>query len=135
MSQKTDLLKLFRANGNQLTLGQIMGTTLAREHSARMRDLRKEGYVIICEDKDREHPSNNLYRLIETSPDCITAVLSDPAEKQDNTLKGDSKPKEPEPRAWRQANIACLVCGSWYQVKIGNNWVCNRENSHRERLI
>jgi hypothetical protein len=63
MSQKQDLLALFRSNGNQLTLGQILNTFLAAEYRARMTDLRKEGYVIVCE--RGTNPSQNVYRLIE----------------------------------------------------------------------
>ena len=65
MSQKTDLLKFFRANGNQLSLGQIMKTSFGSEYRARFSELRKEGHVIICDDKDKPSPSDNIYTLVE----------------------------------------------------------------------
>lgn len=65
MSQKTDLIKLFRANGGRLTLGQIMKTHLAAEYRARISDARRDGYVILCDDKDKPSPSENVYILIE----------------------------------------------------------------------
>ena len=65
MSQKTDILKFFRANGNRLTLGQIMKTSFGSEYRARFSDLRREGHVIICDDKDKPSPSDNIYTLVE----------------------------------------------------------------------
>ena len=64
MSQKTDLLNLFRSNRNTLTLNQILNTSLAAEYRARMTDLRKEGYIIVCERAKK--PSENIYTLVET---------------------------------------------------------------------
>jgi len=66
MSQKQQLLDMFHANGNQLTLGMMMKTNLGDEWRARMTDLRKEGYDIPAPVLDRKNPSNNLYTLIET---------------------------------------------------------------------
>ena len=63
MSQKLALLQLFRDNNNKLKLNQILNTYFAAEYRARMTDLRKEGYVIICE--RGKIPSENVYTLIE----------------------------------------------------------------------
>ena len=62
MSQCDDLRSLFEKNNGELTLGQILNTTLAAEYRARMTDLRKRGYFITCERGAR--PSENRYRLI-----------------------------------------------------------------------
>jgi hypothetical protein len=65
MSQKTDLLKLFRANGNRLTLGPIKKTSFWSEYRARFSDLRGDGHVIVCDDKDKPSPIDNIYTLVE----------------------------------------------------------------------
>jgi hypothetical protein len=61
MSQMTQLIDLFVASGNELTLGEILRTSLAAEYRARMTDLRKEGFTITL--IRGKHPSDNLYRL------------------------------------------------------------------------
>ena len=63
MTQRDDLIHLFKMNGNRLTLGQIMGTTLAAEYRARMSELRRDGYRIDCW-KTRP-ASANVYVLAE----------------------------------------------------------------------
>lgn len=63
MTQKEQLLDLFRKYGGTVTLGQIMQTTLAAEYRARMTDLRHQGYVIAFE--RGKTPSENKYFLIE----------------------------------------------------------------------
>lgn len=62
MTQHEQLIDLFRRNGNKITLGQILNTTLAAEYRARMTDLRKEGYVITCQ--KGKCASENLYRMV-----------------------------------------------------------------------
>jgi len=61
VSQRDQLLELFHRNGDRLTLGQIMGTTLAAEYRARMSELRADGYRIEC--VQGSSPSQNLYVL------------------------------------------------------------------------
>lgn len=63
MTQKEQLLNLFRDNGNQLTLGMILKTSLAAEYRARMTDLRHNGFKIGLE--RGKTPSENLYTLTE----------------------------------------------------------------------
>jgi len=63
MTQHEQLIDLFRRNGNRLTLGQILQTTLAAEYRARMTDLRKLGYTILCAKGKRA--SENLYTMAE----------------------------------------------------------------------
>lgn len=63
MTQHEQLITMFRENGNRLTLGQIMQTTLAAEYRARMTDLRHQGYTITCTKGKR--PSENLYTFQE----------------------------------------------------------------------
>jgi len=46
LSQKEKLLKLFRDNGNMLSLGMILKTDLADEWRARLTELRQDGYNI-----------------------------------------------------------------------------------------
>ena len=62
MTQKEQLLKLFADNGNQITLGMIMKTTLAAEYRARISELRNANYEILCT-IDKDEPNNNLYTL------------------------------------------------------------------------
>ena len=62
MTQKQQLLKLFADNDGTITLGQIMQTTLAAEYRARISDLRREGYNILCTEK--QTASDNVYTLI-----------------------------------------------------------------------
>jgi len=61
LSQRDQLLKLFSENGNALTLGQIMRTTLAAEYRARLSEMRGDGYIITCQ--IRKPASANLYTL------------------------------------------------------------------------
>lgn len=63
MTQRERLLSLFAENGNRLTLGQIMGTTLAAEYRARLSEMRRDGYRIEC--VKGKHPSENTYHLTE----------------------------------------------------------------------
>lgn len=63
MTQKEQLLTLFRENDGHITLGQIMQTSLAAEYRARMTDLRHEGYTIAL--KRGKRPSENLYTLTQ----------------------------------------------------------------------
>lgn len=69
MTQKEQLLYLFKDHGNQLTLSQILNTSLAAEYRARMTDLRHAGYKITFE--RGKTPSENLYTLIEQRPQPI----------------------------------------------------------------
>ena len=66
MTQHEAILDLFRRNGNRLTLGQLMQPPLGREHSARMAELRKQGYRFICHFANKKNgASQNVYELIE----------------------------------------------------------------------
>lgn len=65
-TQKEKLVALFRMNNNRLRLGDIMRTELAAEYRARMTELRKQGYSIICE--RGEKPSENMYYLRAPEP-------------------------------------------------------------------
>jgi len=62
MSQKQDLLDMFRIRGGRLFLGEIMKTELAAEYRARFSELRQDGYIITC--KKGATPSENLYCLV-----------------------------------------------------------------------
>lgn len=63
MTQREQLLKLFRDNGGRVTLGVIMQTTLAAEYRARMTELRREGYGVVLERGKKA--SENRYTLVE----------------------------------------------------------------------
>lgn len=63
MTQHEQLIDLFRRHGYRITLGQILNTTLAAEYRARMTDLRKRGFTIICEKGKRA--SENMYVMVE----------------------------------------------------------------------
>ena len=67
MTQTEQLIDLFKRNGYQLRLRQILNTTLAAEYRARMSELRKNGYVITCE--QGKQASDNLYVLVEPEED------------------------------------------------------------------
>jgi hypothetical protein len=63
VTQHEQLIGLFRCNRNRLTLGQIMQTTLAAEYRARISELRKRGYSIVCIKGKRA--SENMYVMSE----------------------------------------------------------------------
>lgn len=62
-TQHEQLIHLFRRNNYRVTLGQIMQTTLAAEYRARMTELRKKGYFIVC--TKGKIPSENTYCMSE----------------------------------------------------------------------
>ena len=66
MTQKQQLLNLFKENHNVLTLGQILQTNLAAEYRARMTDLRNQGTQILF--SRGKTPSQNTYTLLEIEP-------------------------------------------------------------------
>lgn len=61
MSQKSEVLEMFKNNGGKVTLAQFLNTKLAAEYRARITELRHDGYVITCHRGDR--PSGNVYSL------------------------------------------------------------------------
>lgn len=68
MSQKTQLLNLFRSNNNLLSLGHILNEPeIGYEWRARATELRKEGHQIKLVRRG-DTPTQNLYRLIEKEP-------------------------------------------------------------------
>ncbi len=69
MSQKDLILDCFRRHGNKVTLGELLEDgrySYAHKLTARLSDMRKEGYDIKCTEGDV--PSNNLYTLVEPIP-------------------------------------------------------------------
>lgn len=128
-SQKNILAQRARSKGLKLTLLEMMEAPLGAEYRRTADDLRRDGWVIIVEQNRRE-PSKNLWKFIppKTSPERITAVLSDFAEKRVSIQNCNGLPKKPYALDWRQANIACPVCGSWYEVKIDGKWVCSKKH-------
>jgi hypothetical protein len=69
LTQKDQLIRMFHANEGSLTLGQIMATTLGCEYRARISELRREGFRIVCEKGKR--PSENRYTLLPSQPDLL----------------------------------------------------------------
>jgi len=65
-TQRDQLLDLFRRNGNQLTLGQILQHPYGYEARARFTELRRDGYVIAF--TRGKTPSENTYRMLEPEP-------------------------------------------------------------------
>jgi hypothetical protein len=63
MTQREELLDLFRRHGHALTLRQILESRVGYEWRARATELRDLGHQITLE-RGRA-PSDNLYRLIE----------------------------------------------------------------------
>ena len=93
LSQKNRLLKLFRDNGNIISLGEIMKTDLACEYRKWISILRKDPLYEIPEPVlDRKNPSNNLYTLIEADPvrSQISPVSEGNPKDTHSTLKPDS---------------------------------------------
>lgn len=62
MTQHDQLIQFFERHGWQVTLGQILQTTLAAEYRARMTDLRKRGFTILCQ--KGKTPSENTYTMV-----------------------------------------------------------------------
>ena len=62
VTQKEYLLHLFKLYNNKLTLREIMGTSLAAEYRARISEVRRAGFNIVC--KRGKAPSDNEYELI-----------------------------------------------------------------------
>lgn len=124
MTQKEQLLKLFRDNGNMVTLGMILKTSLAAEYRARMSDLRRDGYDITCTINAKE-PSENIYMLIE--PQKHPLKLETVLDKQSYFEKDNVKPG----LNWTQHSKPCSKCGSYYTIngkcngKDKNNNPCN----------
>lgn len=65
-SQREELLRLFRENGNRLTLRQILESEIGYEWRARATELRRQGYRIILERGLRS--SDNTYTLFYPEP-------------------------------------------------------------------
>lgn len=66
MTQKERILQAFKEHGGAMTLGQLLEDgryTFAHKLTARLSDLRQDGYKIIC--TEGPNPSQNLYQLIE----------------------------------------------------------------------
>ena len=61
MTQQERLLQMFHEHKNKLTLRDIMQTTLACEYRARITELRKKGFNILC--IRGKSPSDNVYEL------------------------------------------------------------------------
>lgn len=66
MTQKELLLELFRANGNVLTLGQLLAhpSGVGYKCTSRFSDLRRQGFVITCTESPVK-ASDNKYQLFE----------------------------------------------------------------------
>ena len=70
MSQVEALHDLFRVHGNALTLRQMKENWeyIGSNETGRISDLRKElepkGMTIVLDREDRDHPGNNLYRIV-----------------------------------------------------------------------
>lgn len=64
MNQAAALLDLFRANGNKLTLKQILENlpVVGSKYTGRISEIREMGYTIDCI-QDHEHPMENIYVL------------------------------------------------------------------------
>ena len=67
MTRTESLLYLFQTHGNRLTLGQMLayGHMIGSKYTSRIDDLRKQGHNIVCSEKNREHPTENVYLLLD----------------------------------------------------------------------
>lgn len=62
MTQKEKIVEAFKANGWQMTLGQILSYNFGYEFRARKTEMKKAGINIWLAERG-SHPSNNLYRM------------------------------------------------------------------------
>jgi hypothetical protein len=62
MTQKEEIIRVFRNHNYRMTLGVILCYPWGYKFTSRASELRKEGYVVLCE--KAKHPSDNLYRII-----------------------------------------------------------------------
>ena len=89
MTQTEALHRLFQANGNVLTLGQILDAwrEIGSNETGRISDLRVklklEGYTITCEKKPKR-PTENIYRIVpyEQISEPMPKLESTPADVQ-----------------------------------------------------
>ena len=65
MSQKEQLLRLFRENHGVMTLGEILRSSVGYEWRARATELRRLGFTIELIEQHRDVPSANVYQLSE----------------------------------------------------------------------
>lgn len=98
ISQKEQLLKMFRDNDNVLTLGQIMDTDHACEYRKNISLLRKDNYEITCT-INAKVPSENIYMLIESKTETVK-----------EELKATAKPCTKCGSYYRRGNV-CNICG------------------------
>jgi hypothetical protein len=63
MTQHQELIELFLAHGNRLTLGEILKSRVGYEWRARASELRRQGYIFLLE-RGRS-PSENMYSIVE----------------------------------------------------------------------
>jgi hypothetical protein len=64
MSHKAEIIAAFERHGWTMTLGQLLEEgrfSFAHKLTARLSDLRDEGYVITC--TEGEKPTDNLYEM------------------------------------------------------------------------
>lgn len=62
MTQKEEILRIFREHKNQMTLGLMLCYPWGYEARARFSELRREGYTILCE--KGEKASSNVYTIV-----------------------------------------------------------------------
>lgn len=63
MSHRESIIEAFRRNHGRMSLGHILVYPWGYEFRARATELRKEGYIILCQ--KGKTPSENMYTLIE----------------------------------------------------------------------
>lgn len=59
MTRKEEIIQAFRNNKYRMKLGQILCYQWGYKFTSRASDLRKDGYIIICQ--RAEKPSDNMY--------------------------------------------------------------------------
>lgn len=117
MSQASDLLNLFRAHENRLTLGEICKTHLAYEWRARATELRRKGYIINLVKMDNKMRSNNLYELIEPdlgeaqSVEVSSPLCQESTGESERTHGAEAVNPEPKPSPSLSKNKPYFVDG------------------------
>jgi hypothetical protein len=94
MSQSSDLLSLFKENGNRLTLGQILENwrIVGSKYTNRISEIREMGYTIECIE-DKKEPTNNLYILGDSTSKVQTGAVEPRPIVSQSPIFYDSKKK------------------------------------------
>jgi len=95
--QELQCLNMFRDNGNIVTTGMFLKSTLSAEYRKIISNLRKKGFEIPAPILNRDEPGKNQYTLIEGKINYPIEPIT-----QVNDLSKNSPEK-------------CQACGSYFK--------------------